>query len=116
MALNYINSDYKIAQGETEIGDGCNWTPYSYLFMGLSVIFLLFYLLISLGSGINSKQLQVPYQELSMDTQDFSNQSLTNERNRLNYMKSQIYPKSKNLYEALLNKFILLNKESKKNH
>jgi myosin heavy subunit len=103
MAFQYRNS-----KGHDE--NGSQWTSYSDLFMGLSVVFLLLYVVASLRSGTTGLQQQIEKERLTMEVQDLQNQLKV--YNSLKKEAEQT-PEDEKLYQNLLSKLDLLKEEAK---
>jgi myosin heavy subunit len=99
---------YKNSKGSDDHGN--QWTSYSDLFMGLSVVFLLLYVTSSLRSGTTGLQQQIEKERLTMQVQDLQNQLKV--YNSLKKDAEQT-PQDEKLYQNLLSKLDLLKEDAK---
>lgn len=99
---------YKNSKGHED--HGSQWTSYSDLFMGLSVVFLLLYVVASLRSGTTGLQQQIEKERLTMEVQDLQNQLKV-----YNSIKKEAdqTPEEEKLYQNLLSKLDLLKEDAK---
>ncbi len=93
-------------------GSESQWTSYSDLFLGLSVVFLLLYITASLRTGTTGLQNQVEKERLSMQVQDLQNQLKAYNTIRQDTIKESSEQDQK-VYENLLSKLDLLKEEAK---
>jgi flagellar motor protein MotB len=105
MSLNYKKS------GDQHSGDSF-WTSYSDLFLGLSCIFLLLYVVSSMRQGADSIKQQVVNEQLSQENNDLKNQLKAYEDIKNQYMKDQASTEEKNEYNELVDKLSLLQEEN----
>ncbi len=103
MAFQYKNS-------KAHEDHGNQWTSYSDLFMGLSVVFLLLYVVASLRSGTTGLQQQIEKERLTMEVQDLQNQLKV-----YNSIKKEAdqTPEEEKVYQNLLSKLDLLKEDAK---
>ncbi|MFZ3230659.1 MAG: microtubule-binding protein [Pseudobdellovibrio sp.] len=106
MGLGY-NKNSKHEQSESF------WTSYSDLFLGLSSIFLMLYVVASLRTGTNGMQHQAENQKLKIEVQDLKNQLKTYESVKENYMQTSAPKSELDEYNELMDKLSLLQQESK---
>ena len=105
MSLNYHKSNGQHS------GDSF-WTSYSDLFLGLSCIFLLLYVVSSMRQGADVIKQQVQNEQLAMEVNDLKNQLKAYEDIKNQYMKDQASPSEKNEYNELVDKLSLLKEEN----
>lgn len=105
MALNFHNK--KHTDNESF------WTSYSDLFLGLSSIFLMLYVVSSLRSGTDGIKNAVENKKLKVEVQDLKNQLNTYESLKDNYMKTQANNSEVDEYTELMDKLSLLQDEAK---
>ena len=105
MSFNYKKS------GDQHSNDSF-WTSYSDLFLGLSCIFLLLYVVSSMRQGADSIKQQVVNEQLSMENNDLKNQLKAYEEIKNQYMKDQASVEEKNEYNELVDKLSLLQEEN----
>lgn len=106
MAFNY--NKYK------SHGDGESfWTSYSDLFLGLSSIFLLLYVVASLRNGTDSLQLQTENRDLKVKVKDLENQLQTYEEVKNNYLNTSAEKSEMEEYQELMDKLTLLQDDAK---
>ena len=89
------------------------WTSYSDLFLGLSAIFLLLYVVSSLRTGTDTIQQQVENQKLSMKVQDLENQLKMYDSIKKDYLEKSASPDEAAEYRELMDKLTLLQEEAK---
>lgn len=105
MSLNYRKND----------GHNSNdsfWTSYSDLFLGLSCIFLLLYVVSSMRQGADVIKQQVQNESLTMEVNDLKNQLKAYEDIKNQYMKEKASESEKNEYNELIDKLTLLKEEN----
>ncbi len=105
MSFNYKKS------GDQHSNDSF-WTSYSDLFLGLSCIFLLLYVVSSMRQGADSIKQQVVNEQLSQENNDLKNQLKAYEDIKNQYMKDQASAEEKNEYNELVDKLSLLQEEN----
>ena len=104
--------DYK----KKHSGGGDNesfWTSYSDLFLGLSSIFLMLYVVASLRTGTDSVRVMTDNQNLKIEVQELKNTLKTYENMKQNYMQQQASKSEVDEYNELMDKLTLLQAESK---
>ncbi len=106
MSFNYKNSNNH-SQGESF------WTSNSDLFLGLSSIFLLLYVVASLRSGADGVNNANENKRLKVQIQDLKNQLQTYESVKQQYMQTQATKSETDEYNELMDKLTLLQQESK---
>jgi len=105
MSFNY----HKNKSGESH---DSFWTSYSDLFLGLSTIFLLLYVISSLRTGTDAIQSQVDKQKLSMEVEELKGQLKMYENVKNEYMTNA--PKDEvQEYQELMDKLTLLQEDAK---
>ncbi len=106
MSLNY--------QGDKNHHDhGNQWTSYSDLFMGLSVIFLLLYVTSSLRTGTNGLQQQLEREKLTHEVRDLKAQLQVYNTLRKDYMDTDATNQDVEVYKELMDKLSLLQEDAK---
>lgn len=106
MAFNYQKHK------ENHSGDSF-WTSYSDLFLGLSTIFLLLYVVSSLRTSTDGLKSQVENQKLTMKVDEMSNQLKIYENMKNEYLKQEASRDEVKEYEELMDKLTLLQEEAK---
>ncbi|MBX7230595.1 MAG: microtubule-binding protein [Bdellovibrionales bacterium] len=106
-----MSFQYSRAKKQTEEG-GSQWTSYSDLFLGLSVVFLLLYVTASLRSGTTGLQQQVEREKLVQQVQDLKNQLKAYNTIRQDYLDDSSVEENK-MYQGLLDKLSLLKEDAK---
>ena len=89
------------------------WTSYSDLFLGLSTIFLLLYVVASLRAGTDQMQTQVDNQKLSMKVQELESQLKMYEQVKADYLEKSASKDEMQEYTELMDKLTLLKDEAK---
>jgi outer membrane protein OmpA-like peptidoglycan-associated protein len=105
MSFNYKKS------GDQHSNDSF-WTSYSDLFLGLSCIFLLLYVVSSMRQGADSIKQQVVNEQLAQENNDLKNQLKAYEDIKNQYMKDQASVEEKTEYNELVDKLSLLQEEN----
>lgn len=93
--------------------DGSFWTSYSDLFMVLSVVFLLLYVVASLRSGTSSVQNMIENQKLKAEAQDYKKQIQAYNALKDDYLEKEASEDEAKMYEELMSKLSLLQEEAK---
>lgn len=106
MGLGY-NKNSKHEQSESF------WTSYSDLFLGLSSIFLMLYVVASLRTGTDGLKAHSENQKLKVEVQDLKNQLKTYESVKENYMQTQAPKTELDEYNELMDKLSLLQQDAK---
>lgn len=106
MSLDY----QKLKQKQAE--DGGFWTSYSDLFMVLSVVFLLLYVVASLRSGTSSVQNMIENQKLKAEAQDYKKQIQAYNALKDDYLEKDASEEEAKMYEELMSKLSLLQDEA----
>jgi outer membrane protein OmpA-like peptidoglycan-associated protein len=88
------------------------WTSYSDLFLGLSCIFLLLYVVSSMRQGADTIQQQVVNEQLETQVNDLKNQLKAYEEIKNQYMKDEASKDEKQEYNELVDKLSLLQEEN----
>jgi len=105
MSFNY----HKNKSGESQDNF---WTSYSDLFLGLSTIFLLLYVVSSLRTGTDAIRSQIDNQKLSMEVDELKGQLKMYENVKNEYMNNA--PKDEvQEYQELMDKLTLLQEDAK---
>ena len=89
------------------------WTSYSDLFLGLSSIFLMLYVVASLRTGTDTIKVMSDNQQLKVEVQDLKNQLQTYESVKENYLNNQASKDEVTEYNELMDKLTLLQDEAK---
>ena len=93
--------------------DGTQWTSYSDLFMGLSVVFLLLYVMSSLRSGTTGLQQQIEKERLTQKVEDLSNQLQVYNTLKKEHLQEAATPEEEKLYQGLMGRLDLLKEDAK---
>ena len=88
------------------------WTSYSDLFLGLSCIFLLLYVVSSMRQGADVIKQQVVNEQLATEVSDLKNQLKAYEDIKNQYMKDNASQSEKDEYNELIDKLSLLREEN----
>ncbi len=107
-----MSLDYQKLKAKNE-EEGSFWTSYSDLFMVLSVVFLLLYVVASLRSGTSSVQSQIEYQKVKTENQDLKKQIQAYNALKDDYLEKEASPDEARMYEELMGKLSLLQEEAK---
>lgn len=105
MAFNY-------EKNKNHEGNDSFWTSYSDLFLGLSTIFLLLYVMASLRTGTDGIKSQAENQKLTTRVEELENQLKMYESVKNNYMDTAAKDEVQE-YQDLMDKLTLLQEESK---
>jgi myosin heavy subunit len=89
------------------------WTSNSDLFLGLSSIFLILYVVASLRSGADGVNSATENQKLKVQIQDLQNQLKTYESVKEQYIQTQASKSEKDEYNELMDKLSMLKEEAK---
>ncbi len=92
--------------------DGSFWTSYSDLFMVLSVVFLLLYVVGSLRTGTSSVQNQIENQKLKAEAQDYKKQIQAYNALKDDYLEKEASAEEAKMYDELMSKLSLLQEEA----
>jgi chromosome segregation ATPase len=106
MSFNYNRS------GKHDGGESF-WTSNSDLFLGLSSIFLILYVVASLRSGADGINSATENKKLKVQIQDLENQLKTYESVKEQYIQNQATKDEKDEYNELMDKLTLLQQEAK---
>lgn len=106
MSFDYNRSN-KHSQGESF------WTSNSDLFLGLSSIFLILYVVASLRSGADGVNSATENKKLKIHIQDLENQLKTYESVKDQFIQQQASKDEKDEYNELMDKLTLLQEEAK---
>ncbi len=93
--------------------DGANWSSYSDLFMMLSLVFILLYVVANLRSGTFSVQKNAEYQSLTKQVEDLKQQLEVYNTLKQDYLNRGATQQEKELYSELMGKLDLLKEEAK---
>jgi DNA repair exonuclease SbcCD ATPase subunit len=105
-----MSFDYDKLKKKQETGE--QWTSYSDLFMVLSVVFLLLYVVASLRTGTHTLQQQYKNQELAKKAQDLETQIKAYNNLKEDYLEKQASVKEQEMYEQLMGKLSLLQEKN----
>ena len=89
------------------------WTSYSDLFLGLSSIFLMLYVVASLRTGTDTVRVMTDNQNLKVEVQELKNTLKTYENMKQNYMQQQASKTEVDEYNELMDKLTLLQSDAK---
>ena len=92
---------------------GSHWATYSDLFMVLSLVFLLLYVIASLRTGTHSIQSQSEFQEVVRERDDLQQQIKVYNTLKGNYLETGASQDEQKMYEELMDKLVLLKEEAK---
>ena len=107
-----MSLDYQKLKQKQNGDEGSFWTSYSDLFMVLSVVFLLLYVVASLRSGTNSVQNQIENQKLKAESQDLKKQIQAYNALKDDYLEKEASQEEAKMYEELMSKLSLLQEEA----
>lgn len=93
--------------------NGSHWASYSDLFMALSVVFLLLYVVASLRQGTFGFQQQMEFERLSQEAEDLKQQIKVYDTLKEGYLKEQASKDEQQVYDELMDKLDLLQDEAK---
>jgi hypothetical protein len=106
-----VSFDYdKIKEDE----ESNTWASYSDLFMVLSVVFLLLYVVSALRTGTSSVQNHVEFKRLAALNEDYKAQLATYNNLKNDYVEKGASEKEAETYKNLMDKLSLLKEEAKK--
>lgn len=105
MSFNYNKSKH------THSSDSF-WTSYSDLFLGLSTIFLLLYVMASLRTGTDAIRAQIDNQKLTMENDELKAQLKMYENVKSDYMEHASQSETQE-YQELMDKLTLLKEDAK---
>ncbi|MGE5085656.1 MAG: microtubule-binding protein [Bacillota bacterium] len=106
MAFNYEKNKKHSSQDSF-------WTSYSDLFLGLSTIFLLLYVVSSLRTGTDALRNQIENQKLSMQVEELQHQLKMYESVKNDYLQNQASKDETQEYQELMDKLTLLQEDTK---
>lgn len=89
------------------------WTSYSDLFLGLSTVFLLLYVVASLRTGTEGLRNQIENEKLSRQVSELEHQLKTYESIKNEYLEKQASKEENQEYQELMDKLTLLQEEAK---
>ncbi len=89
------------------------WTSYSDLFLGLSTIFLLLYVVSSLRTGTDALRSQIENQKLTMQVDELEHQLKMYESVKNEYLANQAPKDEVQEYQELMDKLTLLQEDTK---
>ncbi|NQZ01941.1 MAG: hypothetical protein HRT45_14860 [Bdellovibrionales bacterium] len=106
-----MSLDYDKFKAEED--SGSYWASYSDLFMVLSLVFLLLYVVSSLRSGSFSIQKQIEYNRMAKENKDLKEQIEVYSTLKDDYLQTGASQKEQQVYEQLMDKLKLLKEEAK---
>ena len=106
MAFNY--EKHKVNHSQDSF-----WTSYSDLFLGLSTIFLLLYVVSSLRTGTDALRSQIENQKLTMQVEELQHQLKMYESVKDDYLVNQAPKDEVQEYQELMDKLTLLQEDAK---
>lgn len=106
MSLDYYKIKAKVSE------ESSFWASYSDLFMVMSVIFLLLYVVASLRSGTSGIQNMLESQKLKAEVQDYKKQIQAYNALKDDYLEKEAGDQEKKMYEELMGKLTLLQEEA----
>lgn len=106
MAFNY--EKHKVNHSQDSF-----WTSYSDLFLGLSTIFLLLYVVSSLRTGTDALRSQIENQKLTMQVEELQHQLKMYESVKDEYLANQAPKDEVQEYQELMDKLTLLQEDAK---
>lgn len=105
MSFNYDKLKKKHESGE-------QWASYSDLFMVLSVVFLLLYVVASLRTGTHTLSQQIQKRDMANKVQDLEQQIKVYNTLKEDYLEKQAQEKEQKVYENLMSKLELLQEKN----
>lgn len=105
-----MSFDYDKLKKKHDSGE--QWTSYSDLFMVLSVVFLLLYVVASVRSGTHSIQQQFVNKELVQKAQNLETQINAYNNLKDDYLDKEASDKEQEMYKQLMGKLVLLEEEN----
>ena len=108
-----MSFDYQKLKAKNTEAEGSMWTSYSDLFMVLSVVFLLLYVVASLRSGTSSVQQAVENQKLKSEAEDLRRQIQAYNTLKEDYVAKEASQEEAKTYNELMDKLTLLQDEAK---
>ena len=103
----------KIKQSENRGADNNIWSSYSDLFMVLSLVFLLLYVVSSLRTSTHTIKNQLEYQRLEQQAGDLSAQNQVYNTLKDSYLETQASQQEQKVYEQLMKQLTLLKDEAR---
>ena len=110
-----MNLNYEKIRAKVEHG-GNQWTSYSDLFLVLSVVFLLLYVVANLRNGTMSLATSSQLQQAKAENEELKKQIKTYELLREDYLKQGASGDEVKVYQELMDKLSLLEGEAKDQH
>ncbi len=106
-----MSLDYQKLKQKSQ-DEGSFWTSYSDLFMVLSVVFLLLYVVTSMRSGTSSVQNLLENQKLKAEAQDYKKQLQAYNALKDDYLQKEASEDEAKMYDELMSKLSLLQDEA----
>ena len=107
-----MSFDYDKIKSQEE--GGSHWATYSDLFMVLSLVFLLLYVIASLRTGTSNIESNAKYQEIERERDDLKQQIKVYNTLKDNYLHTGATNQEQKMYEELMDKLVLLKEEAKR--
>ncbi len=107
-----MSFDYDKIKNKEE--NGSHWASYSDLFMVLSLVFLLLYVVTSLRGRTGMFQSEAKFQEVTRERDDLKQQIKVYNTLKDNYIETGATEKEQKMYKQLTEKIVLLKDEAKK--
>ncbi len=101
-----MSFDYDEIKNKQE--SGTHWATYSDLFMVLSLIFLLLYVVASLRTGTSNLQNEAKYQEIERERDDLRQQIKVYNTLKDDYLQTGATDDERQIYEELMSQLVLL--------
>jgi myosin heavy subunit len=108
-----VNLNYDKIKARQEEGSGNHWTSYSDLFLTLSVVFLLMFVIANLRSGTSAIHQQAVNQKLQQEAEELRKQIKVYENLRDDYVQKDASRDEIQVYQELMGKLSLLEGEAK---
>jgi chromosome segregation ATPase len=106
-----MNLDYEKIKRKRE-QNGSHWTSYSDLFMALSFLFLLLYVVASFRTGTVTHSAKLKLVDMEDQQRQLQQQIRIYERVSNNYVEEDATPEEKQLYEKVINRLDLLKSDA----
>lgn len=107
-----MGMDYKKVKARTEGTEGNFWTSYSDLFMVLSVVFLLLYVVATLKNGTASIQKHIEFKQMRAQSEDLKKQIQAYNALKDDYLAKEASADEAKMYEDLMGRLELLQDEA----
>lgn len=110
---HWSNMGFHYKKHNSSESSDSQWTSYSDLFMGLSVVFLLLYVTTSLRTGTNGLQQEIEKERLTQEVQDLRNQLKVYNTLKTDVVEKDMSAEDQAAYKNLLDKLDILKEEAK---